>query len=162
MSKTLIVNNQPFQYPQDGEDPGWGEGASDWATAVTDALSSIVNPNDIPTTEFSIANNTIAPQNVVGLVFNTSTVRSATIQYFIYRVTNTNTSGFAETGTMNIIYDTNASSGQKWLVSQSTSGNSGVVLDITDAGQFTYTSSNITGTGYSGTMKFKAQTISST
>lgn len=158
MSRTLIVNNIPFVIPDAGEDPGWGEQTTDFLDEVSTVLGSLLSSGDILETTFDIANNVSSATDVVGLVFNTGVVRAANIQYSIYRISTGSPSGNAETGLLQIVYDDSATSGNKWLISQETSGNSGVTFSITDAGQFQYTSSDIGTPGYSGVMKFNAKT----
>lgn len=158
-TKSLTVNNKVFNYPGPGEDPGWGEDATSWAEEVTTVLNSILGAGDILETTFNIANNISSPTTVVGLTFDTGTVRSANITYSIYRVTDSSPSGNIETGEIALVYDNSASSGNKWLLAQKIDGDAGVTFDITDAGQITYTSTNIAGANYSGVLKFKATTL---
>ena len=159
-TKTLVINNVTYNYPGPGEDPGWGEDATGWAEEVTSVLSSLLGAGDILETTFNVANNVTSATNITGLSFDTATVRSAVIEYSIYRISDTTTSGKAETGVLDIVYDNSASSGNKWLLSQESNGDSGITFDITDAGQFTYTSTDIGSTNYSGVFKFKARTTS--
>lgn len=161
MPQTLIVNNIPFEYPVPGDEPAWGQPASDWAAEVTDVLNDLLGPNDITQTSFTIQNNISTPTDVNGLSFNTGQVRSAIIEYSIYRVSTGSPSGNAESGVINIVYDNSASPGNKWLVSTGfQTGNSGVTFTITDNGQFQYQSTDIGAAGYSGVMKFRARTLS--
>jgi hypothetical protein len=160
LSRTLTVNNTPYTYPDAGENPGWGEGATDWSQAVTDALNSLLAPGDILAASISIGNNISSLTNITGLLFDTGVVRSGVVTYNVYRKSTANPSGYTETGTLNIVYDDSASPGNKWLLSQVAEGDSGVIFSITDTGQFQYTSSDINSTGYSGIMSFKASTIS--
>lgn len=154
MSRELIIGNDPFQYPDPGDPPGWGEDASDWASAVTEAIESVLGPDDILQTTFNIANNTASSTNVNGLIFNNSTVRSAFIEYSLYRVTNTNE--VAETGSIEIVYKNNAND---WELVREFGGDAGVSFSVTPSGQFQYMSTNVTGTGYVGVMKFRAQAL---
>lgn len=160
MSIVLLVNGTAYPYPNPGEDPNWGQGATDWAGAVTEALNTLLAPGDILQTTFSIDNNIALATNINGLVFDPGTVRAANIDYAIYRTSTLNPSGNAETGIIHLIYDDSASAGSKWKFSQSIDGASGVSLSITDAGQVQYTSSDIGTAGYSGTIKFRARTLS--
>lgn len=161
MSRELIVNGTTFQYPDPGDEPGWGEDASDWAEAVTEVLDTLLGSNDILETSFTVANNTVSVTNVTGLLFNTSTVRSAVIEYSIYRRSNSTPSGKAEAGIMNMVFDNDASSGNKCLLAIGPSvGNAGVTFSVTDAGQIQYTSSDIGTAGYIGEFVFNARTIS--
>lgn len=160
MPVTLTVNNIPFEYPIPGDSPGWGEGATDWATEVTTVLGSLLGPNDIIQSTFTIANNQLSPANIVGLIFNTGQVRSAIIEYSVYRRSTANPSGHSESGTINITYDNLAAPGSKWsLISYGLNGLSGVTFSVTDSGQIQYVSSDISATGYSGNMHFRARAL---
>lgn len=85
MSRNLTVNGTTFPYPDPGDEPGWGQPASDWAEEVTKVLNDLQGIDDIPETTANIANNIVVPLNVPGLIFNPTTVRSAIIDYSIYR-----------------------------------------------------------------------------
>jgi hypothetical protein len=157
---TLIVNNIPFDYPAPGASPGWGEPSTGWAVEVTKALIELLGPNDIPETSFNVANNISVFTNISNLVFNTGAVRSATIDYSIYRISDTVTYGNVEAGTIKIIYDNNAPVNSKWTLGvYNQVGTAGMQFSITDAGQVQYKSSNILGTGYSGEMHFRAKSL---
>jgi hypothetical protein len=161
MSVTLTVNNIPFEYPVSGDEPGWAEGATGWAEEVTEVLGELLGPNDIIETTFNIQNNISTFTNIASLSFNTGEVRGAAINYTIYRVSDTTTSGKAESGTINIVYDNAAASGSKWTYTVfGVNGNSGVTFDVTDAGQFQYKSTDIGSAGYSGVMTFRAKSLS--
>lgn len=160
MPVTLTVNNIPFEYPANGDSPGWGQPATDWATEVTNVLGDLVGPTDILQTTFTVLNNQSISQNVLGLSFNTGLVRAAFIDYSIYRTSTANPSGFTEAGSIVATYDNLASAGSKWQLAVGPMvGNAGVTFTITDGGQFQYQSSDINATGYSGTMHFRATTL---
>jgi len=158
MSKVLIVNNTPYQYPTSGDEPGWGGDATGWAEGVTQVLSDLFGPNDILETSFSISNNQQPDKvDIIGLNFNVASVRSAIIDYSIFRISSANPSGFAETGTIKIVYDNTIgqwSSGQGAVI-----GDSQVILSITPTGQFQYTSNDIGALNYTGTIKFRAKAL---
>lgn len=156
MSKVLIVENIPFNYPNPGEDPGWGQGATGWAEAVTNALANLSGPGDITQTSFSIANNQVAPQDIDGLVFDGGTVRSAVITYSIYRISDTSPDGNAETGQIVLLYDNNLG----WSLAQGQIvGFAGVYFSITNVGQFQYTSTDIGVLSYQGGIRFSAKAV---
>jgi len=160
MPITLTVNNQPFEYPIAGDSPGWGQPASDWAVAVTSVLTELFGPNDIIQTTFNIANNVSSVTDITGLFFNTGQVRSAVIEYSIYRMSTATPSGKSEAGIMIIVYDNMAGSGSKWsLTIGPVNGNSGVTFTITYAGQIQYVSTDIGSIGYNSTMKFSAKVL---
>lgn len=155
MSIPLIVNNSTFNYPEPGDPKGWGEDATGWATEVTLLLSDLKGPNDIIQTAFSINNNQAVASNIIGLAFDSATVRYAIVDYTIYRSTSTNE--VAEGGQLHLIYKNVAAT---WLIEQDRQGDdSGVVITITNGGQLQYTSSNLAGLSYSGTISFRARTL---
>lgn len=159
MAIDLTVLNVPYSYPTDGQSPGWGEGATDWAVAVTEALNDLIAPTDITQTTFVIANNQTSFTDINGLNFNTGLVRSATINYSCYRISTSNPSGHAESGILDIVYDNSAAS-PKWLISGSgITGNSGITFNILDSGQLQYKSTDIGSAGYSGVLHFRAKTL---
>lgn len=160
MSVNLTVNNNTFAYPTNGQEPGWGEGATAWAEAVTEVLNTLVAPSDILETSYTIDNNVSVPLDVNRMLFDPGTVRAANITYAIYRTSTATPSGKVESGTIYLNYDNAASLGNKWSLSQQRHGDSGVSFSVTDAGQIQYISSDIDNTGYSGNIKFLAKTLS--
>ncbi len=159
MSVVLTINGTPYNYPVPGEDPTWGADATDWAKAVTEAISTLLGPGDILSSTFSIDNNISTDTNINGLLFDPGTIRAANIDYAIYRISSTNTSGYAENGRLYIVYDDNASSTNKWQLSQKTAGNSGVSFSVDDTGQLKYKSTDIGSLSYSGSIRFSAKAL---
>lgn len=159
MAVQLIVNGNTYNYPEAGEDPQWGEDASAWAVAVTDTLSTLSGTNDILNSTATIANNVSVAADINGLLFNPTNVRSALIQYSVYRASSSTLLGNAESGVIELVYDNNASSGSRWITSQIKNGDAGIVFSILDSGQVQYISTNIGATSYVGTMKFSAKTF---
>lgn len=156
MPKELIVNSIPFDYPTQGDEPGWGGSATGWASEVTDVLNDLVGPNDILETAFNVANNQVSVSDVTGLSFSGASVRAADITYSIYRISSINLSGHIEKGTIQIAYDNNLG----WIINQGNIlGNAGVNFSITGAGQIQYTSTDIGSSSYTGTMKFRAKCL---
>jgi len=107
------------------------------------------------TGSFSIANNQTSLASITGLLFSGASIRGAEIRFSIYR--STSTAEDVTVGAIRIGYLTTAAD---WKISyDSMSANAGIVFDITAAGQVQYTSTNLTGTGYTGTMKFSYKTF---
>lgn len=144
----LYVNNVPFEYPEPGTQAPWGQGATDWASEVTTVLNSLKGASDILETAAIIANNVSSYTDIPDFKFNPSTVRSFKVECNIYRTANT--SELAEVLTL-----TGLRTGSGWILQQDGVGNAGITLDITPAGQVQYTSSNMSGTPYTGLMKFR-------
>lgn len=159
MSVELIIAGTSFDYPTSGDDPNWSTEASGWALAVTQALNTLLAPGDILQTTFTIENNISIPTNVNGLLFDSGTVRAANVNYAVYRTSISEPSGFAETGTLYLIFDDSAAVGQKWKMTQQANGTSGVSFTIGDNGQIQYISSAMDSAGYMGVIRFSARVL---
>jgi len=158
MPKTLIVGNEEFEFPLEGESPGYGSEVTDWAEAVTDALSTVQKPNDILTTTGSI-NNSGVLTNIPGFSFPVSEVISIDCKYFVKRVVTggPNAGTYVEVGYIEGYFD-----GTNWGISIRTIGDARILLSITPAGQIQYIATPITGgTTYVGSITFEAKVINS-
>jgi hypothetical protein len=157
MAIPLVVNGNTYLYPEDAQSPDWGEQATAWSVAVTGVLDEVQGTGDILQTVASIANNITSPANVIGLSFSPLQVRGAVVEYSVYRVT---TGGGAmeavETGVM---YPGYLSVANTWDMPVIGGQGAGIAFSITPAGQVTYTTTNFTGSGYSGTIHFRAKSL---
>jgi len=151
MSKTLQIGSDIFEYPDQGTG-NWGEEATAWAEAVTKALESVQGPQDILLTEANLVNG--GSGNISGLNFNTSLVQQIDVEGLITRTytnaTPTEAEAFRVLGAYN---------GSEFRISVEYSGlDSGVVIDVDNAGQFTYVASSKANTDVLS-IKFKAKAI---
>lgn len=151
----LIVNNKVFNYPDEGEAPGWGNDATMWAKEVTDVLNFLQAPGDIVNSIANINNNQTSPTDVVGLIFSSTNTRNARVTYQVKRsVTGTT---IIQSGTLFLDWDPQSST---WILTHDyTAGDAGVVFSVLPSGQVQYTSSNMIGSGYTGEIKFNAKTL---
>jgi hypothetical protein len=156
---SITINNQTFSIPVPGEDPGWGEDTTAWINEISKVVNNFFGTGDILESSASIANDQTVAQAITGLAFDPATVRAAVIEYSVYRLSDTETSGNIENGTILVAYDNNATVGSKWVLSRDYSGESGVDIDITDAGQLTYLSDDIGTSNYSGIITFRARAL---
>ena len=117
----------------------------------------LVNPDLAASAEFNrevvadqtITNNQSTPDPITGLSFDGAIYRAVVLRYAIYRVTDTNE--VAQTGQLRLTYKTNAMS---WSISDDFGGDdAGVTFSIDATGQILYTSTDLTGTGYSSSLK---------
>lgn len=155
MSKTLQIGNSLFEYPENGEQAGWGEEASNWAEAVTDAISNIQGPNNISITTFSLTNNQSTAADIIGLNFNVSSggILSVNIEYMVERIYDSGSSTIAEAGKISGLWD-----GSNFSITREAVGNADVEITVQNNGQFQYTTSDLANHTAS-TLKFKATTI---
>jgi hypothetical protein len=103
----------------------------------------------------TLDNNQTSFTNVTGLSFNGASIRSVSIRYSISRATATVEQNCV--GELDISYNT--LSGTWSITNDATNSNAGITFDVTNAGQVTYLSSNISGTGYVGTIRWSAKTF---
>lgn len=157
MAKQVTVNGNPYILNQQGDNPPFGEQQSELIEALVNVANNTVGTGDILTTSFNVANNVTSPTNVTGLQFDTATIRSAIIEYSIYR--STSTEEVSECGTMLVTYKSLAAS---WEVARYSVGDAGIFFTLDATGQAQYTSSNMSGTGYAGLLKFKARAFTQT
>ena len=96
----------------------------------------------------TIANNQ-TDQDVTGLSFDETATKGAVFTYDIQRSTDTVNAG--ETGKAFVRYDPVA---DDWEIEAQALSDSGVTLSIGSDGQVKYTSDNMAGSSYAGTMRF--------
>ena len=153
MAVTLIVNNQPFEYPTQGTQAPWGESATAWAEEVTKVLNTLKGVSDLLETAASISNNATTPKDITGFQFDPGTVKSFSVNGSVTRVYDSNQieEQFVLTG---------LKTATGWKIQQDGIGDAGITLSITAAGQVQYTSTNLSfSTTYSGLMKFRGIAI---
>lgn len=136
---------------------------SQWVVAVclaSAATEIVINPVSSASaiyvvdgdTSFTIANNQASAASVTGLLLDGVSTRGFILDYSIYRQTDTALSALAQVGQLRAVYNSQSST---WFMSDDYSGqNSGVTFTIQPSGQIQYTSSNIAGANYVGTMKY--------
>lgn len=158
MAITLIVNNVPIDYPEQGEEQPWGESATNWAVEVTKVLSSLKGPSDIAESTAIINPLQIVEENIPGLFFNSNTVRMFTVTGAIVRTTDVDEK-YEQYDLVGLYRGPTLG----WTLQQESIGDDSlVVFSITPSGQVQYTCSALSGNQatYSGTIKFKAIGIS--
>jgi hypothetical protein len=154
LAKNLTVDGTTYEFPENRDSPGWGEDATAWAEAVTDVLGNVSGQGDILQSSAIINNNISSATNVTGFFLDPSVLRGAVCEVSIYRSTSTE-----EAVEVLSIFAGYKSVAGTWEFVQIGGGSSGVTLTITNAGQVQYVSSNMSGTSYTGTVKFRARAL---
>jgi hypothetical protein len=162
MPVALVVQGVTYQYPIVSSE-GWGTEATDWAVAINSVVNSIIVDGDLgPTVLVTIANNQSSAANVTSLAFNSATIRSAQVQYFVYRTWNSGTEEAVENGILFLNYKDIAAVWDLVQIGNNVEG-SGVVFSITAGGQVQYISDNKSpSTGYAGSCKYRATVLAKT
>lgn len=99
----------------------------------------------------TILNNQAVAQNVSNLVFDGAITNKFIVDYGLFR--STDSSSLAQAGRLRGVYNEDAA---EWYISDDYSGqNAGVTFTITNGGQIQYTSSNLAGANYVGTLEYR-------
>jgi hypothetical protein len=146
MSIQVIINSQPYNYPEPGDLPGWGSDASDAFVALVNYVNGISPPTDIILTTASLADNVVVPTTITNLTFNSSLIYGAIVELTINRGTAT------ELDTLDLVYTEG-----NWTMDRTQSAtDTGVTFSITSGGQLQYTT---TSTGTPATMVVRARSF---
>lgn len=125
-------------------------------------MATVVGPYDIPPQIFTMTSNVNTNVPLPGLSFPTSNVQGALIQYTVFEQTTTiSPTTVSEFGTIQLDYNPNGSTGNKWSISReyTSSGPSYVTFSITDTGQVQFSSTAIPGATFTGTIGFTAKAL---
>jgi hypothetical protein len=150
----VTLNNKSFLIPTAGEE-GYAEELTAYLTELAVVANSFIQPLDILPTNFNFSNNQVAPADVTGLSFPTASVVGVTIDYVITRDNGTK---ITEKGNLYAYQgETNWHLAQGNVLSDSPTGDVGILFSITSDGQVQYTSTNYAGQT-SGIITFTAKT----
>lgn len=101
----------------------------------------------------SINNNASVAVNITNLLLDGTSHKGYKIAYNIHRITDTNE--VSQTGTLHFAYKTTTAT---WQFSENFAGDdAGVTFEIDSTGQVKYTSTDLTGTGYSAIITYRIQ-----
>jgi hypothetical protein len=160
MAIDVTINGIPYKIPETGAQ-GWGEEMTGWCVAVTRELNGLITLGDIPLTSGNLLNNQASPptQLIPGLRFDISTVKGAFVEYNILRTTNETYERLTETGMLVVTYNPITFA---WDLARYSAGDAGIefaISNVGSVGQAYYSSTNLTGAQYSGTIRFRARVI---
>lgn len=147
MPKQLTLDCCTFNFPIQGDTPGWGEDLTDWATKVTQLLNATCGSGSISLRERTIVNSACSC-TLSCLIFPPTTVSSFEVTYVVVRgndyLAACSTTNISETGKMFGVFDENCGGCSAWEFSIEATGCAGVTFDIcSGSGQITYTSTNL-------------------
>jgi hypothetical protein len=157
----LIIQGTVVNLADSGSSPNWSQGLIDSIVALTDAVNSISGTYDVaPQIQNIDANNSSTNVNISNLVFPVAEVRSATIFYSVYRITeNSGPSDGqekAEGGTLTIVYNAANPVSTKWEIARERVGSANITFSISDIGQVQFSTTALTGINHIGTLSFRA------
>ncbi len=158
MSIPLNINGSIVEFPSSAQSPNWAPAVIQFAELVALALSSVVGPFDVVPQIFTLDSyNPGTNISVNNLAFPTSSVRSAIITYNVHRTTSDGS--VSESGEIEIVYDVDNPTNNKWEIAQERVGDASISFTITDAGQVQFSTSTLSGTDHSGQLAFSAKAL---
>lgn len=158
MSFTITIQGTPIEFPSSAASPNWAPGIIEFAQAVETTLSGVVGQFDVaPQVYTGDASNPGTNVDLPNLTFANSSVRSATIQYSVYRTTTTEDR--AEAGTLQAVYNPNNGVGLKWEMTRDYVGDGAITFNITDTGQVQFTTSTLGGTTHFMRISYSAKAL---
>jgi hypothetical protein len=175
MSVQINISGTIIDFPSSAQSPNWAPALIEFAQTVAASLGGIVGPYDIAPQVVDILNDNAEHEIQtpgVSLSFPTSTVRSATIRYSVYR-NNNDTQTHAESGLLVVVYNTESGD---WEIQRDFTGNvtpegtygnlnpagtctSGILFRIDSNGQMYYKAGTLNLPGYTGKLSFAAQAL---
>lgn len=124
-----------------------------WFNTIRTYLVNFFGSSTISETQVSLSNND-GPTDVTGLSFDGTVIRTAKIEYQVYR--KTDSLEYVESGIYIANYKTEA--GEWYIEHMGAAGNSGTAITIsttTGIGQVQSTTDNMSGSNYSGYIRYK-------
>jgi hypothetical protein len=160
MPITVTISGTPIQFPVSADSPNWAPAITQFAELTADALASVAGPYDIPPQIYTMVANVNTNVSLPALAFPVAAVQGAAVQYTVYRsTTGSGATTVSEFGTLEVIYNPNNPTGNKWEMSREYTGNGDVTFSITDLGQVQFSSTSITGSNHSGTIGYTAKSL---
>lgn len=153
MSRTVTIGTDSYLIPDEGENPPWGEDLVEYLVRISTALANVENVADILPTTAVLANGQATFANIAGFSFDTSQVIKISAEYFCKRIYDSGATTIVESGEISGHFD-----GTDFIISQQTTGDVGLTIDVTAAGVFQYKTTSLAN-HTSSELTFKAKTI---
>lgn len=106
---------------------------------------------------FDLANNQASAANITGLTFDPNIIRGVVLHYDIYRQTVTAFSECREMGTLYLVYSFSEAVWRIERVAHNVQNNDTGIEFSMSGNQLQYTSTNISGSSYTGLFSYKAE-----
>lgn len=154
---SLTIAGTIIEFPDTGNSPIWSDAVIQFALAVESVLNGISNAYDVQPQVYNMVANVNTNIDLSALQFPTSNVRAAFVRYSVARTTSS-TSAY-EAGTLILDYNPDRPSTQKWDIQREYTGEGFISFSITDAGQVSFSTTSLAGTGHTGEISFNAQSL---
>lgn len=159
----IIIGSTVIDFPDSGESPNWAEAIIQFAQAVEGQLALAGARYDVAPQAFTLdPYNSSSNIDITPLSFPISAVRAVFIRYSVYRTTDS--ANAYEAGDLIAMYNPNNSVGLKWALSQGnvTGGGAQISFNVTDNGQFQFSTTALSGSNHAGKLVFEARSLEQT
>jgi hypothetical protein len=163
---TINIKGTILELPDSASSPNWAPNVVEFFKLVADAINGISGAFDVAPQTFNIdAFNNATDEDIQGLLFPPSDVRSSVIIYAVYRETEETTLGqgdnqaVSEAGTLEIVY--NDSTGL-WSMTRMGVEDAMIDFGIDSNGQVTFSTQALTGINHTGIITFRALAVLNT
>lgn len=157
MSVEITIQGTPVTFPTSGSSPDWAPALVQFAQLVEAALAGVAGSFDVAPQAQTIDAQNPDTAEIASLSFPTSDVRAAFIPYAVYRDTATQT--VTEGGELFIVYNETGPTNNKWSISQRRTGDASITFSISDVGQVSFTTTEVTGGTHVGVISFSGRAI---
>lgn len=164
MAIPLSIKGTIVEIPSSSQQANWAPGIIAALRALTEAVNAVTGTYDVaPQTQNIDANNSSNDVPITNLAFPLSEVRSATIFYSVYRITEDSGSSdeqeVAEGGMITIVYNASNPVGNKWEITRDYAGDANITFEISDTGAFSFSTTPLTGINHTGIISFRAVAV---
>jgi hypothetical protein len=158
MAIEIRIQGSVIEFPESSAEPNWAPAIIEFAQAVEAALNQVTGAFDVPPQIQIIDDyNTSTNVEIPNLDFPVTDVRAVEIIYSCYRTTSAET--VTEAGSIQMVYNPDASVNQKWQFSRESVGDAKITFNVTDAGQVRFSTEALTGTGHVGRLTYQAKAL---
>ena len=165
MTVQVIIKDTPINIPVSGESPNWAPAITQAIQELADAVNSVGSAYDVSLQTLRIDQYPSATNIIIeNLYFSPTHVLSSQIFYAVKRSTETEGSSaaqsVAEEGLLEIVYNPDNPTSNKWEIVRTFSGDGKISFSITDLGQIRFSTSAMdSGIDHKGTISFRALSI---
>lgn len=160
MSIPITILGTVVEFPSSSQSPNWAPALIQFAQLVEQALALNTGNFDVSPQVYTMVSNSNTDVNLPNLAFPNSSVRTALVQYSVFRTTTGPTTTAYQAGDMTVVYNPNNSVNEKWELMHRYEGDGDITFTITDDGQFQFSSTALAGSNHMGFISYSARALS--
>lgn len=151
----ITVSGTVVNFPDSAASPNWAPAIIQFAQLVATALTLSVGDFDVAPQVYTMVANANTDVSLPNLSFPTAQVRSAFINYSVFRTTDTNTA--CEAGSLTTVYNSTTSTWE--IIRGPYAGDGQITFSITNGGQVQFSTVALSGSNHVGMISYTAKTL---